>query len=67
MTMPVQEVTYYTVVCDRCEVDAFDGGEITAWSDANGAEESALAFGWEREHVPGSNSRWTCNDCQVQA
>lgn len=36
--MSVVPVTYYTVVCDGCGTDAFDGDDYSAWAD----EEQAL-------------------------
>ena len=39
--MSVKPVTMYTVVCDECGRDAFEGGEYVAWSEQDQALEMA--------------------------
>jgi predicted lipoprotein with Yx(FWY)xxD motif len=41
----IKEVTMYTIVCDRCGVDACEGQDYSAWSDIDGARESTTD-GW---------------------
>lgn len=47
--MSVQSKPYYWLVCDHpgCNRKSTEGGEFTAWSDRNGAEEDAGNSDWQ--------------------
>jgi hypothetical protein len=37
---------YWTILCDRCKVDAFKDGDHSAYSDAHSAVEVVRDSGW---------------------
>ncbi len=59
----IREVEMYTVDCDRCEANADEGGEYTAWEDTEGAVHSADDAGWlitdDGKHYCGACWRWS--------
>lgn len=55
--MPVQEVTFYRVVCDNCGQKA-DYGEYAAWQQPEGAVES-LGEDWTQ-----IDDRFYCDNCR---
>ena len=57
--MSVQPVTMYTVHCDICNKDAFDGGETIAWE----SEDSAVVMALESEFRRLDDGRIVCWDC----
>lgn len=53
--------TYWTVLCSRCGVDAFEGGEFSAYSDQESAVETVRERGdWLLE-----GGRHYCGECVV--
>jgi hypothetical protein len=58
--MSVKELTYYTVVCDQCGKDGNANGEITAWSDREGAV--LTANDWDDWYDAGGDKHY-CGDC----
>ncbi|MFD6400795.1 hypothetical protein [Nocardia sp. NPDC060249] len=47
----IRPVTYYEAICDKCGVSAHEGGDISAWGDAELALEDAEGCDWV---TPGS-------------
>lgn len=43
----IKEVTYYTVICDRCGKDNGHGAEYAAWGTDGDAECDAQENDWE--------------------
>lgn len=37
---------FFTIICDNCGADAFDGDEVSAWNTAEFAWDTAEEIGW---------------------
>lgn len=61
--MALKEVAMYTVVCDGCGKDAGEGAEIVAWSDRDGALETADYSDWSVHRADG---RHLCDECSFK-
>ncbi|MCI4650841.1 hypothetical protein [Phaeodactylibacter sp.] len=54
----IEQITMYTIRCDRCEITAFQDQEDTAWDSKEAAWELAENQGWEK-----INERHYCPGC----
>lgn len=45
----INKVQMFSVVCDNCKVDAFDGQEFTCWNDKDFAEDMAVEVGFHKD------------------
>lgn len=59
--MTVKPVTMYTVLCDRCGADAFEGCEFTAWSDEEQAIDVVRETG---DWLTTDEGQW-CESCVI--
>lgn len=57
--MSIKAVTFYTVVCEECGTSADEGSDYAAWSDRDGAVESAHNADWWNSD---DGDRWWCHD-----
>lgn len=53
----IKEHKMYSVICDRCQINAFENDENIAWESEGSAWEMAYASGWQkikdRHYCPG--------------
>lgn len=45
----IKKVQMFTVVCDNCKVDAFEGQEITCWNNKEFTEDVAVESGFIKD------------------
>ena len=61
--MSIQKVEMYTVICDRCGDNAFEGNDIYAWAEKRFAVNEAIdSFDWI-EVDPSSSEKHYCPNC----
>ena len=54
----IKTIKMFTVICDRCGKDSNAGSDYAAWSDLEGAVETALEADWYCE-----DGKHYCPDC----
>jgi hypothetical protein len=45
----IKELKMFTIICDNCGADAFEGTEYSGYSDEGFAKEEAIEDGWKEE------------------
>lgn len=57
-TIMIKPIQMFTVICDNCGVDVFDGEPYSGYSSAKFSEEIALECDWIKQ-----DDKHYCSDC----
>ena len=57
----IKSLTYFTIICDDCGIDANAESEQSAWSNTNGAECSAECSDWHTD-----DKKHYCPNCYLK-
>lgn len=58
--MSIEPKTMYTVVCDNCRTDAFEGHDTVAWDSPGSASDMAVA---NHDFIRYKGGKHYCPDC----